>query len=201
MSARTPYYKKLQDSRWQMKRLEIMNRDAAVCRVCYAEDKRMLNVHHHYYEKGRDPWDYPDGALITLCEDHHKELEEAKLTFLKLGVSADEFMRLSQLLVAMRGMNGRHLSLLHFMNAAIAFLDGFRDCSVAEHDEDAVPLNDMRQHLGYLVTVASNASECAIRNYLSRPPVVASAQPVLDDSDWPADGVFKECPAPESYSE
>lgn len=34
---------------------------------------RGLNVHHQYYVQGLKPWEYPDDALITLCEDCHKK--------------------------------------------------------------------------------------------------------------------------------
>ena len=32
-----------------------------------------LNVHHKYYMQGLKPWEYPDDALVTLCEDCHKK--------------------------------------------------------------------------------------------------------------------------------
>ena len=31
-----------------------------------------LHVHHQYYIKGKEPWDYDDSALITLCADCHQ---------------------------------------------------------------------------------------------------------------------------------
>ena len=67
------YSEKLRDPRWQKKRLEIMQRDAFTCQECGAAEKT-LNVHHCFYEYGKDPWDYPDSSLTTLCEDCH-ELE------------------------------------------------------------------------------------------------------------------------------
>lgn len=30
-----------------------------------------LNVHHKYYVNGKNPWEYDDDALITLCQDCH----------------------------------------------------------------------------------------------------------------------------------
>lgn len=48
-----------------------MERDGFACRDCLA-DKKTLNVHHSYYEKGRKPWEYPDESLSTLCEDCHR---------------------------------------------------------------------------------------------------------------------------------
>ncbi len=64
------YSEKRRDPRWQRKRLEIMGRDDFTCQQC-GSTTSTLNVHHRYYEPGRDPWDYPNGALITLCEDCH----------------------------------------------------------------------------------------------------------------------------------
>jgi hypothetical protein len=34
-----------------------------------------LEVHHTYYERGRDPWDYPINSLVTLCYACHGEVE------------------------------------------------------------------------------------------------------------------------------
>lgn len=65
------YSKKLRDPRWQRKRLEIMERDSFTCQSCY-DNESTLNVHHTYYEYGNDPWDYPEGSLITLCERCHE---------------------------------------------------------------------------------------------------------------------------------
>jgi len=65
-----PYWQKLKDPRWQRKRLEIMERDGFACVVC--RDKMSpLTVHHGYYEKGLEPWEYPSETLWTLCESCH----------------------------------------------------------------------------------------------------------------------------------
>lgn len=32
----------------------------------------MLVVHHRRYIAGKEPWDYPDGSLVTLCEECHE---------------------------------------------------------------------------------------------------------------------------------
>jgi 5-methylcytosine-specific restriction endonuclease McrA len=34
---------------------------------------KSLNIHHKYYVQGSMPWEYPNDALITLCEDCHKK--------------------------------------------------------------------------------------------------------------------------------
>jgi len=66
------YSEKFLDPRWQKKRLKILERDDWRCQSC--GDKNVtLNVHHIFYKKGKDPWDYNDNILITWCEDCHKK--------------------------------------------------------------------------------------------------------------------------------
>ncbi len=72
MAERKPYWQLLRDPRWQRKRLEIMQRDKFMCCDCGAKEST-LNVHHAYYRKGADPWDYPSFMLRTLCEFCHNE--------------------------------------------------------------------------------------------------------------------------------
>jgi len=69
------YTEKLRDPRWQKRRLEIMQRDFFQCAKCQVADKT-LHVHHRYYVKGREPWEYPAFALVTLCESCHDENHE-----------------------------------------------------------------------------------------------------------------------------
>jgi hypothetical protein len=65
------YAEKLKSPKWQKKRLEILERDKFTC--CHCDDtEKNLQVHHKYYTKNSDPWDYPNDALITLCEDCHE---------------------------------------------------------------------------------------------------------------------------------
>ena len=65
------YAEKLKDPRWQKKRLQILERDKWTCRAC-GEKEKTLHVHHIFYLQGADPWDIPDGLLITFCCDCHK---------------------------------------------------------------------------------------------------------------------------------
>ena len=64
------YEEKLQDPRWQKKRLEIFERDGWACRECHHTD-RTLCVHHLKYLPDTEPWDYPDHLLRTLCSSCH----------------------------------------------------------------------------------------------------------------------------------
>lgn len=65
------YSEKLRDPRWQKKRLEVLEACDWMCVGCHAVD-RPLNVHHRWYISGRAPWEYPDIALTTLCDECHK---------------------------------------------------------------------------------------------------------------------------------
>lgn len=67
---KSEYFKKLKDPRWQKKRLEVFERDEWACQICF-DNEATLNVHHKYYIWKADPWDYPNDALITLCEECH----------------------------------------------------------------------------------------------------------------------------------
>lgn len=70
------YWEKLQDPRWQRRRLEILQRSNFKCEQCGSGDKT-LHVHHIIYRKGVMPWEYPDRELYALCKDCH--LEETQL--------------------------------------------------------------------------------------------------------------------------
>jgi hypothetical protein len=73
---KSEYAAKFQDPRWQQKRLRIFERDEFMCHKCYdvGDPPKPLHVHHRFYKKyGTDPWDYPDEALVTLCEPCHEE--------------------------------------------------------------------------------------------------------------------------------
>lgn len=75
------YYDKLKDPRWQKKRLKILERDNFSCQAC-GDDASTLHIHHRYYTKNTDPWDYSDKVLITLCQYCHEVESEAMKTVL-----------------------------------------------------------------------------------------------------------------------
>lgn len=90
MSNKT-YYEKLKDPRWQKKRLEVLNDADFTCLYCYSSDDT-LNIHHVYYEKGLDPWDYDNSALWVLCESCHKEVAKLqKEMMIQLSFSHPHF--------------------------------------------------------------------------------------------------------------
>lgn len=69
------YFEKLQDPRWQRRKAEILQRDGYTCTECN-DTTNTLHVHHRYYLKGADPWEYPDEALVSLCKDCHQKITE-----------------------------------------------------------------------------------------------------------------------------
>lgn len=75
METKKTYAKKLQDPRWQKKRLEIFSRDKFCCLIC-SSDRDMLQVHHERYCK--NPWESPDQDLKTLCFRCHEVVEICK---------------------------------------------------------------------------------------------------------------------------
>jgi len=88
------YWKKLSDRRWQRKRLEILERAGFECESCGdASNEKQLHIHHTYYEKGVEPWEYPEDSLLCVCKDCHKYMEDVRLRMLKASRPSDqEFM-------------------------------------------------------------------------------------------------------------
>jgi hypothetical protein len=103
MSEKKPtYWELLKHPKWQEKRLRIMERAGFKCEECDT-DKVTLNVHHKYYTKGANPWEYPDHALQCLCEPCHGEVHEwkEKLSHELAMLSTD---RLQEVLGYVRGL-------------------------------------------------------------------------------------------------
>ncbi|MBR6189243.1 MAG: hypothetical protein IKQ59_09890 [Prevotella sp.] len=49
------------------------NKILSIKLVPFLSGIKSLNVHHKYYIRGNDPWNYSNEALITLCEQCHKK--------------------------------------------------------------------------------------------------------------------------------
>lgn len=66
----------LLDPRWRKKREEILDRDFHCCVICRMQGN--LEVHHRQYHFSlslnafRDPWNYQNHLLVTLCEKCHQ---------------------------------------------------------------------------------------------------------------------------------
>jgi len=69
-NAKTSYFEKLKDPRWQKKRLEVLEKSAWSCESC-GDTKTTFHVHHKQYIKGREPWEYEVGQLSALCSSCH----------------------------------------------------------------------------------------------------------------------------------
>jgi len=81
------YAEKLRDPRWQKKRLEVLNAASFFCEHCGADTKE-LHVHHHYYDKSLEPWEY-GSAYSCLCDECHSRLHQ-KLRMLMESIAGDE---------------------------------------------------------------------------------------------------------------
>lgn len=90
------YFELLKDPRWQKKRLQIFEMDYFRCRQCESKDDT-LNVHHLWYEPGKNPWESPDEALITLCDKCHKEAHSInwERAFLELNMSPQQLLEMA----------------------------------------------------------------------------------------------------------
>jgi len=119
-----PYFEKLKDPRWQRKRLEVMQRDDYQCRECHSETKT-LHVHHTYYEKNTEPWEYPAQSLVTLCEECHNQTEYLRLAFKKKFSSMLDIQIAILVLEALHGNNRNLRSLAYSMvNLLLSFKGG-----------------------------------------------------------------------------
>jgi hypothetical protein len=74
------FWEKYKDPRWQRRRLEVMQNANFCCEGCASAEKS-LNVHHKFYRRGRDPWQYNDYELMCLCEECHETWHWVKENF------------------------------------------------------------------------------------------------------------------------
>lgn len=77
------YKEKLKDPRWQKKRLEIFKRDGWCCQKCF-DNQSTLHVHHRIYEPDKEPWEYDDDLLVTLCDTCHIDEKNNQHVYLSL---------------------------------------------------------------------------------------------------------------------
>lgn len=74
------YAAKLNDPRWHQKRGEIMRKRGVFCENC-KQGGKVLQLHHNFYDRNREPWDYPDYAFKVLCKTCHEQFTEALKAF------------------------------------------------------------------------------------------------------------------------
>jgi hypothetical protein len=108
------YSDKLKDPRWQKCRLEILKRDGFKCQSC-GDTEEELTVHHVYYEKDIDPWDYPDETYMTLCKKCHDKWHRLKYAMDRslCHVDIDQLNHLQAIIVMLK-MMGPNITLIFF---------------------------------------------------------------------------------------
>lgn len=74
------YEAKLRDPRWLELSQRIRKRDDHQSAICHRRSFRVkLDVHHRAYQLGREPWEYEDKVLITLCRLCHEKAHIPKV--------------------------------------------------------------------------------------------------------------------------
>jgi len=107
---RKTYRELLRDPRWQRKRLEVLQRADWACEEC-DDDSSNLQIHHHWYENGRDPWDYPDSAISCLCEDCHETATILLRSIPRLELNLDALHRLVDFAIELKEEQDAHRKL------------------------------------------------------------------------------------------
>lgn len=86
MTRKQIYAKLLLTKEWKEKRLVILKRDNFTCVKCDITNV-VLHVHHKIYFHNKNPWEYPDNYLETLCVKCHEEVHK---TIKIKSISIDE---------------------------------------------------------------------------------------------------------------
>lgn len=71
------YWEKLKDPRWQKLKNSILDREKYTCQIC-GDTENTLHIHHGYYTKDYEPWDYHPDTLWCLCKDCHENADAMK---------------------------------------------------------------------------------------------------------------------------
>lgn len=67
------YKDQINHPNWQKCRLRIFERDKFACKIC-GNTELQLQVHHLCYFPKLHLWDYDDELMITVCPEHHQQL-------------------------------------------------------------------------------------------------------------------------------
>lgn len=115
---------------WQRKRLSILERDNFTCRQC-CDALSNLQIHHVYYIPNTMPWDYPNEALITLCDLCHAKAEFTKwllkngqAALIRLGLSYDDCREVIELIRRRVKDNHYRKDVMQYMNDIRMQLNG-----------------------------------------------------------------------------
>jgi hypothetical protein len=101
------FFKPYSNPRWQKKAAEIRERASYRCEMC-GSDGSKLNVHHGYYEKNMDPWEYPNDTLFCLCDDCHAIADKMRIGMVReIGKVHPKHDGLIKIEDAVRQINGR----------------------------------------------------------------------------------------------
>jgi hypothetical protein len=60
----------MQNPKWEHFRQQVFAAKGAACEECGRVDG--LEIHHPYYRRGRDPWQYGTNEVRVLCGEHHE---------------------------------------------------------------------------------------------------------------------------------
>jgi hypothetical protein len=131
---KTDYAQKLQDPRWQRKRLEVMQAAGWKCVICGDKDEE-LNVHHPAYSANCEPWDYPRAQLECLCKTCHtiQHLPKDKL-MIHARSMVTEHILVTHEQQFLSGMEGLMRSMLKHDPKYVAQLFTIRGEALAEYD-------------------------------------------------------------------
>ena len=66
------YRQLLSRDAWKLMRKSVLQRDNSRCTLCGSTHN--LHVHHKYYINKNRPWEYDKKALVTLCQDCHRNV-------------------------------------------------------------------------------------------------------------------------------
>lgn len=66
------YREKLGQAEWKEFARSARERAGNACEICRRSDVQ-LQVHHAFYEPGRDPWEYAGEDVVVLCRGCHHE--------------------------------------------------------------------------------------------------------------------------------
>jgi len=69
------YSEKLKNPLWQKKRLSVLKYANWRCQICGSKEKE-LHVHHSYYEKNKEPWEYDKNVMIAICDECHAKFHD-----------------------------------------------------------------------------------------------------------------------------
>lgn len=107
MKNKNDFFEKYKHPKWQKRRLQKLENADFECELC-GDSESTLNVHHKYYIKDNNPWEYKDKALACYCEYCHTKEHEFKSTFETMLNRLKEYFTFSQLCNMMDGIIGEY---------------------------------------------------------------------------------------------